>query len=60
MAIARHASLMLSSPAVGKMRLEAAFRIAGRNPDLEYPIIDSTIGRAHQHAAGAKGEVKMG
>jgi|SRR5216684_891526 hypothetical protein len=30
------------------------------NPDLEHLIIDSTIVRAHQHAAGAKkGEVKM-
>jgi hypothetical protein len=28
-----------------------------KNPDLEYLIIDSTIVRAHQHAAGAqKGE----
>src|SRR5258708_1946566 len=30
------------------------------NPDLEHLIIDSTIVRAHQHAAGAKkGEVKI-
>jgi hypothetical protein len=29
-------------------------------PDFEYLIIDSTIVRAHQHAAGAqKGEAKM-
>ena len=26
-----------------------------RNPDNEYAMIDSTIVRAHQHAAGAKG-----
>ena len=30
------------------------------DPDFEYLIIDSTIVRAHQHAAGAqKGEAKM-
>jgi putative transposase len=33
------------------------FAELGENPDLEYLIIDSTIVRAHQHAAGAqKGE----
>lgn len=26
-----------------------------KDPDLEYAMIDSTIVRAHQHAAGAKG-----
>jgi putative transposase len=36
------------------------FTELGENPDLEYLIIDSTIVRAHQHAAGAqKGERKM-
>jgi len=30
------------------------FTELGENPDLEYLIIDSTIVRAHQHAAGAK------
>ena len=29
------------------------------SPDFEYLIIDSTIVRAHQHAAGAKGGAKM-
>ena len=29
------------------------------HPDFEYLIIDSTIVRAHQHAAGAKGGAKM-
>jgi transposase len=29
------------------------------NPDFEYLIIDSTIVRAHQHAAGGKGGAKM-
>jgi putative transposase len=28
-------------------------------PDFEYVIIDSTIVRAHQHAAGKKGGVKL-
>jgi transposase len=36
------------------------FTELGENPDFEYLIIDSTIVRAHQHAAGAKkGEAKM-
>ena len=36
------------------------FTELGENPDLEYLIIDSTIVRAHPHAAGAqKGEPKM-
>jgi transposase len=30
------------------------FTELGEDPDLEYLIIDSTIVRAHQHAAGAK------
>ena len=29
------------------------------HPDFEYLIIDSTLVRAHQHAAGAKGGAKM-
>ena len=29
------------------------------NPDFEYLIIDSSIVRAHQHAAGAKGAAKI-
>ena len=36
------------------------FTELGEDPDLEYLIIDSTIVRAHQHAAGAqKGGAKM-
>jgi putative transposase len=27
----------------------------GGDPDLEHLLLDSTIVRAHQHAAGAKG-----
>ncbi len=29
------------------------------DPDFEYVIIDSTIVRAHQHAAGAKGGLRL-
>jgi transposase len=29
------------------------------DPDFEYLIIDSTIVRAHQHAAGAKGGLRL-
>ena len=29
------------------------------DPDFEYLILDSTIVRAHQHAAGAKGGLKI-
>jgi transposase len=39
---------------------ERIFNVLVENPDFEYLIIDSTIVRAHQHAAGAKrGEQKM-
>ena len=33
---------------------ERIFQALVENPDFEYLIIDSTIVRAHQHAAGAK------
>jgi putative transposase len=33
---------------------EDIFGALGIKPDLEYLIIDSTVVRAHQHAAGAK------
>jgi hypothetical protein len=29
------------------------------DPDFEYLIVDSTIVRAHQHAAGAKGGLRI-
>jgi putative transposase len=29
------------------------------DPDFEYLIVDSTIVRAHQHAAGKKGGLKI-
>jgi putative transposase len=35
------------------------FNALVENPDFEYLIIDSTIVRAHQHAAGAKSGAKM-
>jgi transposase len=38
---------------------ESLFNALLDNPDFEYLIIDSTIVRAHQHAAGAKGGAKM-
>jgi putative transposase len=38
---------------------QRVFNALIENPDFEYLIIDSTIVRAHQHAAGAKGEAKM-
>ena len=38
---------------------ERIFNALAESPDFEYLIIDSTIVRAHQHAAGAKGGAKM-
>jgi transposase len=38
---------------------ERIFNALIENPDFEYRIIDSTIVRAHQHAAGAKGGAKV-
>jgi len=38
---------------------QRVFNALIENPDFEYLIIDSTIVRAHQHAAGAKGGAKM-
>ena len=35
------------------------FEALADDPDFEYRIIDSTIVRAHQHAAGAKGGLKI-
>jgi len=35
------------------------FEALADDPDFEYAIIDSTIVRAHQHAAGAKGGLKI-
>ncbi len=38
---------------------ESLFNVLADAPDFEYLIIDSTIVRAHQHAAGAKGGLKI-
>jgi transposase len=38
---------------------QRVFNALIEHPDFEYLIIDSTIVRAHQHAAGAKGGAKM-
>ena len=35
------------------------FATLSDDPDFEYLILDSTIVRAHQHAAGAKGGLKI-
>jgi len=36
------------------------FAALADDPDFEYVMIDSTIVRAHQHAAGKKGGLKLG
>ena len=38
---------------------ENLFNELADDPDFEYVIIDATIVRAHQHAAGAKGGLKI-
>ena len=38
---------------------ERLFAALAEDPDFEYVIIDATIVRAHQHAAGAKGGLKL-
>ena len=38
---------------------ESLFKALIENPDFEYLIVDSSIVRAHQHAAGAKGAAKI-
>ncbi len=38
---------------------ESLFKALADDADFEYLIIDSTIVRAHQHAAGAKGGLKI-
>ena len=37
---------------------ESMFRALSDDPDFEYVMIDSTIVRAHQHSAGAKGGLR--
>jgi len=38
---------------------QAIFAALSDDPDFEYLIVDSTIVRAHQHSAGAKGGLKI-
>ena len=38
---------------------QRVFEAMSDDPDFEYLIIDSTIVRAHQHAGGAKGGLKI-
>ena len=42
-----------------KDRWHQIFDVLAQNPDFEYVMIDSTIVRAHQHAAGGKGGLKV-
>jgi putative transposase len=38
---------------------ESLFKVLADDPNFEHVMIDATIVRAHQHAAGAKGGFKM-
>ncbi len=38
---------------------ESLFKALADDPDFEYVMLDSTIVRAHQHSAGAKGGLKI-
>ena len=38
---------------------ESLFKALAKDPDFEHVMIDATIVRAHQHAAGAKGGFKF-
>ena len=38
---------------------ESLFNALAEDPDFKYLMIDATIVRTHQHAAGAKGAAKM-
>ena len=42
-----------------KGRWENLFKALADDPDFEHIMIDATIVRAHQHAAGAKGGLKI-
>lgn len=44
-----------SKAAVG----ESLFKAVADDPDFEYAILDSTVVRAHQHSAGAKGRPRI-
>ena len=38
---------------------ESLFKALADDPDFEYVMLDSTIVRAHQHSAGAKGGLEI-
>ena len=38
---------------------ESLFKALADDPDFEYVMLDSTIVRAHQHSAGAKGGLRI-
>ena len=38
---------------------DTIFAVLADDPDFEYLIVDATIVRAHQHASGAKGGLKI-
>ena len=38
---------------------ERLLEALAEDPDFEYVIIDATVVRAHQHAAGAKGGLRL-
>jgi putative transposase len=38
---------------------ERIFKVLAEDPDFQHILIDATIVRAHQHAAGAKGGLKV-
>ncbi len=38
---------------------ESLFKALADDPDFEYVMLDSTIVRAHQHSAGAKGRLEI-
>ena len=42
-----------------KGRWESLFKALADDPSFEYVMIDATIVRAHQHAAGAKGGLSI-
>jgi len=42
-----------------KGRWESLFKALADDPDFEHVMIDATIVRAHQHAAGAQGGLKV-
>ena len=46
------------NPASAEFLWQRLFALLANDPDFEYLIVDSTIVRAHQHAAGAKTSIR--